>query len=186
MRLEHLFFNLAVAIIVGIAYQRMSGRDPSVIILLAAFLPDLDMAVHTGMHLLRRLLGTPVLVVHGSFHNILALAAISLLVAILASRYGIRFRTPPSARPSATAPTWSAIAWRSTRCLTSCGPWVPQERVRFPTPIPRIFFISHRGQCLRSRSRSSWLRHWCAPSSKGGAGSRTIPIRNVPDHRVSA
>ena len=92
MRLEHLFFNLAVAIIVGIAYQRMSGRDPSVIILLAAFLPDLDVAVHAGIYLMRRLFGTPVLVVHGSFHNILALAAISLLVAILASRYGIRFR----------------------------------------------------------------------------------------------
>jgi hypothetical protein len=91
MRLEHLFFNLAVAIVCGMAYQRLTGRDPSVIVLLAAYLPDLDVAVHAGMHLLRRLLGTPVLVVHGSFHNILALAAISLLVAFLASRYGIRF-----------------------------------------------------------------------------------------------
>jgi len=91
MRLEHLFFNLAVAIVCGMAYQRLTGRDPSVIILLAAYLPDLDLVVHAGMHLLRRLLGTPVLVVHGSFHNLLALAAISLLVAILASRYGIRF-----------------------------------------------------------------------------------------------
>ena len=92
MRLEHLFFNLAVAIVCGIAYQRMSGRDPSVIIVLVAFLPDIDVLVHTWMHVMAWLFGTSLLIYHGSFHNLPALAAISLLVAILASCYGIRFR----------------------------------------------------------------------------------------------
>jgi len=91
MRLEHLFFNLAVAIVCGMAYQRLAGRDPSVIIVLAAFLPDLDVVVHAGVHVLERISGISILFYHGSFHNILALAAISLGVAILASRYGIRF-----------------------------------------------------------------------------------------------
>ncbi|MDD1660734.1 MAG: metal-dependent hydrolase [Methanomicrobiales archaeon] len=92
MRLEHLFFNLAVAIVVGMAYRRMTGRDPSVIIVLAAFLPDLNVVVHAGVHLLAWISGITILFYHGSFHNILALAAISFGVAFVASRFGIRFR----------------------------------------------------------------------------------------------
>jgi hypothetical protein len=91
MRLEHLFFNIAVAIIVGMVYQRVAGRDPTIIIVLAAFLPDVDVAVHTGMHVLAWIFGTPLLLYHGAFHNILVLAAISLAVAVIGSRVGIRF-----------------------------------------------------------------------------------------------
>jgi membrane-bound metal-dependent hydrolase YbcI (DUF457 family) len=91
MRLEHLFFNIAVAIVVGMVYQRLAGRDPTIIIILAAYLPDVDVAVGIVMFIFRRILGTPVLVFHGSFHNLPALAAISLGVALVASRYGIRF-----------------------------------------------------------------------------------------------
>jgi hypothetical protein len=92
MRLEHLFFNLAAAIVAGIVYQRMIGRDPTVIIILAAYLPDFDVAVGVVMFLFHRILGTPVLIYHGSFHNLPALAAISLGVAFVASRFGIPFR----------------------------------------------------------------------------------------------
>jgi hypothetical protein len=91
MRLEHLFFNLAIAIVCGMAYQRLAGRDPSVIILLAAFLPDLDVPMHIGVHVLEWISGIMVPFVHGSFHNLPALAAISLGVAFVASRFGIRF-----------------------------------------------------------------------------------------------
>ena len=91
MRLEHLFFNIAVAIMVGMVYQRLAGRDPTIIIILTAYLPDVDVAVGIVMFIFRRILGTPVLVFHGSFHNLPALAAISLAVAFIASRIGIRF-----------------------------------------------------------------------------------------------
>jgi len=92
MRLEHLFFNLAVAIIVGMAYQRMTSRDPSVIIVLVAFLPDLDVLVHGWVHLLAWFSGISILFFHGSFHNLLALVIFSLGLAFIASRFGVPFR----------------------------------------------------------------------------------------------
>ena len=92
MRLEHLFFNLAVAIAVGMVYQWKTGRDPSVIIVLVAFLPDLDVVVHGGVHLLAWFSGITILFSHGSFHNILALALFSLGLAFIASRFGVPFR----------------------------------------------------------------------------------------------
>ncbi|MDD1653199.1 MAG: metal-dependent hydrolase [Methanomicrobiales archaeon] len=91
MRLEHLFFNLAVAIAVGMVYQWKTGRDPSVIIVVVAFLPDLDILVHAWAHLLAWFSGITILLNHGSFHNILALVLFSLGLAFIASRTGVRF-----------------------------------------------------------------------------------------------
>ena len=92
MRLEHLFFNLAVAIVVGMVYLWKTGRDPAVIIVVVAFLPDLDVLVHGGVHLLAWFSGITILFYHGSFHNILALVLFSLGLAFIGSRFGVPFR----------------------------------------------------------------------------------------------
>ena len=92
MRLEHLFFNLAVAIVVGMVYLWKTGRDPSVIIVVVAFLPDLDVLVHGGVHLLAWFSEITILFYHGSFHNILALVLFSLGLAFIGSRFGVPFR----------------------------------------------------------------------------------------------
>jgi hypothetical protein len=46
--LEHLFYSVAIAIIVGMVYHRWVGRDPSWIIIVCAFIPDISRILEEG------------------------------------------------------------------------------------------------------------------------------------------
>ena len=42
MILEHLVYSIAIAIIFGLIYKRITGRESSWIIVLSAYAPDVD------------------------------------------------------------------------------------------------------------------------------------------------
>jgi membrane-bound metal-dependent hydrolase YbcI (DUF457 family) len=81
--IEHLIYSAALAVIVGMLFSRYKGSDPSWIIIAVAFVPDIDF----GFQALRKIPGIalPFTVLHGDFHNILALIFLSLVIAAAAS-----------------------------------------------------------------------------------------------------
>ena len=76
MVIEHLFYSMAIAIIVGMLYYRLTGRDHSWIIILCAWAPDLDFIL--PIH-------------HGAFHTIAAMLIFAVFIAFLLRPFGIRF-----------------------------------------------------------------------------------------------
>lgn len=92
MIIEHLFYTAAIAIIVGMLFVRFTGRDPSWIIIVCTYLPDLDKVTgrilnHAGFTLLFQ--GHPIQ--HGAFHTIAMMVIFGLIVAFLLHPFGIRF-----------------------------------------------------------------------------------------------
>jgi hypothetical protein len=69
--------------------SRLKGSDPSWIIIAVAFVPDIDF----GLQALREIPGItlPFPILHGDFHNILALIFLSLVIAAAASAIRIWF-----------------------------------------------------------------------------------------------
>jgi membrane-bound metal-dependent hydrolase YbcI (DUF457 family) len=92
MIIEHIFYSAALAIVVGMVFQRYTGRDPSWIIILCALAPDLDGLVspvfrRLGIRLL--LDGSPIQ--HGTFHNITFMIIFGITMAFLLHPLGLRF-----------------------------------------------------------------------------------------------
>jgi hypothetical protein len=92
MIIEHLFYSFAIAMIFGLIYYRFTGRDYWWIIAASAFAPDLDVIAN----LVLRKFDVVVLIhghhiVHGDFHNLIALALYALMVAFLLNPLGIKF-----------------------------------------------------------------------------------------------
>ena len=87
--IEHLIYSAALAVIVGMIFVSLTGRDPSWIIIAVAFIPDIDF----GLDQLRNIPGITLsfTIRHGDFHNIMALVFFSLVIAAAAS--AIRMRT---------------------------------------------------------------------------------------------
>ncbi len=88
---EHLLYSLAVALVFGAVYNRLTGRDYWWIILASAFIPDLDLIADAVL----KKLGITVLVFgasidHGHFHNILVMLFYAVTVAFLLHPLGIR------------------------------------------------------------------------------------------------
>ncbi len=81
--IEHLIYSAALAVIVGMLFSRLKGSDPSWIIIAVAFVPDIDF----GLQAFREIPGIalPFTVLHGDFHNIIALIFFSLVIAAAAS-----------------------------------------------------------------------------------------------------
>ena len=93
---EHIIYSAAIAIIVGMIYFRFTRRDPSWIIIIFAFVPDIDLALENALQMLHRLFRTsfhyPVVAIHhGDFHNIVFLILFSLLSAAILRQIGIRY-----------------------------------------------------------------------------------------------
>jgi len=92
MMIEHIFYSFAIAMVFGTVYYRYTGKDYWWIIAASAFAPDMDVIAD---HALRKL-GILVLIhghriVHGDFHNLIALALYGLIVAFLLNPLGIGF-----------------------------------------------------------------------------------------------
>ena len=89
---EHLVYNAAIAIIIGLMVFRYTGRDTSWIIILVTYIPDLDKITGALFHRI----GITVLVEgqniqHGTFHNIAAMIIISVVLGFLLHPFGIRY-----------------------------------------------------------------------------------------------
>jgi hypothetical protein len=72
--ISHLIYAIAIAMIVGMAYYKYTGRDHSWIIIASAYAPDLDAFTNTFLNKL----GIDLLVYgqqirHGDFHNIVVM-----------------------------------------------------------------------------------------------------------------
>ncbi|KQC03593.1 MAG: hypothetical protein APR53_00920 [Methanoculleus sp. SDB] len=84
MLLEHLFYSAAFAIMAGMGYRHFTGRDPSWIIIVCAWAPDID---HFLFPVARRLLGVSLMVNsrpldHGDLHTFAALIVFAVLLAL--------------------------------------------------------------------------------------------------------
>jgi hypothetical protein len=91
MHIEHLVYSAALAIIIGMFYYRATGRDPSWIIVISAFAPDID----TLTCPIRSWFGVTLafnghIVQHGDLHSIVGLCAYALIMGIVLVPFGIR------------------------------------------------------------------------------------------------
>ncbi|NYT06511.1 MAG: metal-dependent hydrolase [Methanomicrobiales archaeon] len=85
MLAEHILYAAAVAIPAGMLYLRYFGRDPSWIIILCAWAPDIDQVLYPFSY---RLLGVRLLVNghtlrHGDLHTLGALLVFSVIFALV-------------------------------------------------------------------------------------------------------
>jgi len=90
--IEHLFYTLALAIIVGMLYYRLTGRDHSWIIILCAWIPDFDIIAKSVLNKFGFVVlfeGHPIN--HGTFHTIAAMVIFAVFMAFLLHPFGIRF-----------------------------------------------------------------------------------------------
>lgn len=91
MYLEHLIYSTGIAIIIGMLYVKEVGRDPSWIIILTAYAPDIDQIGN----IMRHTMGTTLklngyLIQHGDFHTLGAMGIFSVLFALLVYPFKIR------------------------------------------------------------------------------------------------
>jgi hypothetical protein len=89
MFLEHLIYSAAIALIVGMIFMYYTGRDPSWLVMLMTIVPDIDFIISRIMLVCN--CSPPFILYHGDFHNIISLLFISLVVALILSRYGMNF-----------------------------------------------------------------------------------------------
>jgi hypothetical protein len=92
MLAEHIIYSTALAILAGMIFFRFTGRDSSWIIILCAWIPDIDLIANRiftrfGFTLLFE--GHKIS--HGVFHNIAIMVIFGILVAFLLHPFGIRF-----------------------------------------------------------------------------------------------
>lgn len=86
MIVEHILYNIAVALIVGLLYTTYTNRDPSWLVAVAAFLPDVDYILQFIWSRLK--IGPGILTpYHGDFHNILAIVVLTLIFSYLVWKY---------------------------------------------------------------------------------------------------
>jgi hypothetical protein len=83
---------MAIAIIVGMLYYRFTGRDHSWIIIICAWIPDLDLIARSVLYKF----GFVVLfkrqpIFHGTFHTIAAMVIFAIFIAFLLHPFGIKF-----------------------------------------------------------------------------------------------
>jgi membrane-bound metal-dependent hydrolase YbcI (DUF457 family) len=87
MYLEHVVYTAALAVLVGMVYQRITGKDPIWIIVLGSILPDIDALFQYAFFYLN---GSFV-IVHGDFHTIGGLIVVPCIFALLLTKYNIEF-----------------------------------------------------------------------------------------------
>jgi hypothetical protein len=89
---EHIVFSGALAILVGMIFYKYTGRDPSWIIVISAWAPDLDVIANPVLRRLGfRVLfeGSPIY--HGTFHTIGVMVIFGIAMAFLLHPLGIKF-----------------------------------------------------------------------------------------------
>lgn len=85
---EHLVYNAAIALLVGVVYLRYTNRNPAWIIVATAFMPDVDVIFE---FVTTNIMGinSQYAMHHGVFHNLLSMVCISILIAYVLSRYDL-------------------------------------------------------------------------------------------------
>ena len=92
MLAEHILYSTAIAILVGMVFYRFTRRDSSWIIILCAWIPDIDLIANGVLNRLGfTLLFEGHRITHGVFHNIAIMVIFGILVAFLLHPFGIRF-----------------------------------------------------------------------------------------------
>jgi hypothetical protein len=92
MLAEHIIYSTAIAILVGMLFYRFTGRDSSWIIILVAFVPDIDFIANRVLTTFGfTLLFEGHRITHGVFHNIAIMVIFGILMALLLHPFGIRF-----------------------------------------------------------------------------------------------
>jgi hypothetical protein len=92
MIIEHLFYSMAIALIVGMLYFRLTGRDHSWIIIICAWIPDFDIIAKSILNKFGFVVlfeGQPIH--HGTFHTIAMMVIFAIFMAFLLHPFGIRF-----------------------------------------------------------------------------------------------
>ncbi len=89
---EHIVYSTALAIIVGMIFYHYTGRDSSWIIILCAWIPDIDLIANRVLTSFGfTLLFEGHRISHGVFHNIAIMVLFGVLAAFLLHPFGIRF-----------------------------------------------------------------------------------------------
>ena len=89
---EHIIYSAALAILIGMIFYRFTGRDSSWIIILCAWIPDIDLIANGVLNRFGfTLLFEGHKITHGVFHNIAMMVIFGILVAFLLNPFGIRF-----------------------------------------------------------------------------------------------
>ena len=92
MLAEHIIYSTALAILVGMVFYKYTGRDSSWIIILCAWIPDIDLIANRVLTMSGfTLLFEGHRITHGVFHNIALMVIFGILVAFLLHPFGIRF-----------------------------------------------------------------------------------------------
>jgi hypothetical protein len=92
MLAEHIIYSTAIAILVGMIFFRFTGRDSSWIIILCAWIPDIDFFANRILTTFGfTLLFEGHKISHGVFHNIAIMMIFGILMAFLLHPLGIRF-----------------------------------------------------------------------------------------------
>jgi LexA-binding, inner membrane-associated putative hydrolase len=92
MIIEHIFYSAALAILAGMVFFHFTGRDPSWIIILSSFAPDLDYFVTPVLNRLGiRVLLDGSSIHHGTFHTIAFMVVFGIAMAFLLHPFGLKF-----------------------------------------------------------------------------------------------
>ncbi|MGA2933750.1 MAG: metal-dependent hydrolase [Methanomicrobiales archaeon] len=89
MFIEHIVYSAAIAVIVGMIFVRFTGRDPSWIIILLTYFPDLD-EIGKIPFITNDVL-FPMVIHHGDFHTLGNLLVASLVFAVILHFAGMRY-----------------------------------------------------------------------------------------------
>jgi membrane-bound metal-dependent hydrolase YbcI (DUF457 family) len=86
MIIEHILYNLSIAILIGIVYNKYTNRNPTWLIVAAAYLPDIDYILQSIWIMLGINPGllTPY---HGDFHNIVFVSLLIIIFAYIYKKY---------------------------------------------------------------------------------------------------
>lgn len=92
MQFEHLVYSIAFAIIIGMIYFHITGRDYSWIIVVCAFIPDGDILAQKILNIyhIPLLIEKPGLP-HGLFHTIVFMILFGIILAVLLHTLSIPF-----------------------------------------------------------------------------------------------
>jgi hypothetical protein len=91
MLFEHWIYSTAIAIIVGMVYYKLTGREYSWIIIGSAYVPDIDVVINAMLNKISITVlvhGHPIK--HGDFHNIAVLLLFAISAALILQTFGIR------------------------------------------------------------------------------------------------
>jgi hypothetical protein len=93
MFFEHWIYSVALAIIIGMVYHKVTGRDYAWIIIASAYAPDVDIiadALLKKVGITVLIYGSPIK--HGYFHNLAVLLLFAAAVAFLLHPMGIKLK----------------------------------------------------------------------------------------------